>query len=165
MFWLLSLSRKESIFYVQILWRHTDNLSVAKSLKLPDLILSLLLLLKTNSLIMWCFVTLWRATLKLFRRHCNHKPKLFDVGIEYKSIDKTFIFGLLEETNIESSIAFLKSLCIFYTQIAIMDTPKKISKGQRDSLFLTAFIHRISVFMIKFIIQMCHHTFTKNTFH
>ena len=96
-------------------------LYVAKGLKLPDFIL--LLLLKTNigyktfSFIMWRnFATFkfW-ATLELFRHHDNHKPNPFDFGIEYKSIDRTLqfhyrwleTFGLLEETDIESSVAFL----------------------------------------------------------
>ena len=71
-----------------------NNLRVAKSLKLPDLILSLLLLLKLTigyktffSLInmMICnFVTFkfW-ATLELFRHHGNHRPKCFDCGIDF----------------------------------------------------------------------------------
>ena len=57
------------------------------------------------------------AALELFRRHGNRKPKRFDFGIKYMSIDKTGktlefhyqwlnIFGLLEETDIESSVAF-----------------------------------------------------------
>ena len=36
---LLSLSRTQSIFYGQLLWRHTGNLIVPKGLKLPDLIM------------------------------------------------------------------------------------------------------------------------------
>ena len=52
------------IFFSFFAWRHTDDLSVAKGLKLPDLILSLLWLLKTHRgyktffILMWLYVTL-----------------------------------------------------------------------------------------------------------
>ena len=63
------------------------------------------------------------ATLELFWHHGNYKLKRFDIGIENKSIDRTFqfhyqwleIFGILEETDIESCVAFLKSLSILYS--------------------------------------------------
>ena len=59
----LSEERNRVLKKFHVLRTHTDNLSVAKGLKLPDLILSFFLLLKTNigyetffSLIMWWYV-------------------------------------------------------------------------------------------------------------
>ena len=79
------------------------------------------------------------ATLELFRRHGNHKPKRFDFCIEYKLIYRTLtfhyqwlkIFSLLEETDIGSSIAFLKSLSIFAESLfdRAVDV-RQMSKGQ-----------------------------------
>ena len=65
---------------------------------------------------MWCYVTLWLNC----GRDGNRKPKPFDFDIQYKSIDKTLqfrfqrleIFSLLDETDIESSVVFLKSLSL-----------------------------------------------------
>ena len=96
----------------------------AKGLKLPDLILPLRWLLKTDIGYKTFFVhnvTLCNSvtfkfwvTLELSRRHDNLKPKRF--GILCRTQTKLIIlelclqlFGLLEEISIESSDAFLKS--------------------------------------------------------
>ena len=74
----------------------------AKCLKLPDLILSLLWLLKTHTGYKTLFCSyrdfmksvtfkFW-ITLEFSRRHCNLKPKRFDFCIEYKRIDRTCPF-------------------------------------------------------------------------
>ena len=62
------------------------------------------------------------VTLEFSRLHCNLKPKRFDFCIEYKPVDRTCpfhfqrlkLFGLLEETGIKSSVAFLKCFSIYY---------------------------------------------------
>ena len=96
---------------IDILRRHTDHLSVGKGLKLLDMILSLLWLLKTQICyktiffffvfffffahnVMLCNSVTFRfwATLELFRRHNNHEPKRFEIDIEYKSNDRTLQF-------------------------------------------------------------------------
>ena len=56
------------------------------------------------------------VTREFSRIHCNLKPKRFDFCIEYKPIDQTCpfhdqrleLFGLSEEIDIKSSVAFLK---------------------------------------------------------
>ena len=61
------------------------------------------------------------VTLEFSRRHCNLKPKRFDFCIEYKPINPTcsfqyqclVLFGLLEEIDIKSSVAFLKCFSIY----------------------------------------------------
>ena len=74
------------------------------------------------------------ATLELFRRHGNHKPKRFGFGIEHKSNDRAIqfhyqwleIFGLLEETDIESGVAFLKSLSIVLLEFSLYNIRYKL---------------------------------------
>ena len=73
-------------------WRHKDELSVAKGLKLPDLMLSLLLRWKrileySHNVMLYNSVTFefW-ITLKFLRRYGNHKPKRFDFCIECQLI-------------------------------------------------------------------------------
>ena len=93
-------------------------MSDAEDLKLPDLILSLLLRLKTNigyttffaHIVILCNSVIFEfcVTLECLRRHGNLKPKHFDFCIEYKAIYRTFPFHyhsleivpLLEEINI-----------------------------------------------------------------
>ena len=56
----------------------------------------------------------FRVSLEFFRRHVNLKQKRFDFCVEYKPTGRICqfhyhwldIFGLLEETATESSIAF-----------------------------------------------------------
>ena len=108
------------------------RLSVAKGLKLPDLIVSLLWLLKTQrgyktfffahnvSLCNSVTLKFW-VTLEFSRSHGNLKPKRFKFRIEYNPFDRTCpfhyqwleLFGLLEENSIESNVAFLKCFSIF----------------------------------------------------
>ena len=73
-------------------WRHTVHLSVAKGLKLPDLILSLLWLLKTHRGFMNSVTFKFWVTLEFARRHGNLKPKCFDFCIEYKPVDRRVHF-------------------------------------------------------------------------
>ena len=93
---------EQNRFFTYRFWRHhTDNLSVAKGLKLPAVSECLYLcywkriwLQNVLSLIIWYYVAFkfW-ATLKLFRRYVNPKPKRFDFGIEYKSTDRYSMIG------------------------------------------------------------------------
>ena len=100
-------------------------------IKLPDLILSLLCMLKMHrgcktffahnvSLCNSVTFKFW-VTLEFSRRHGNLMPKRFDFYIKCKPIDRTCpfqyhwldLFGLLEEIGIESSVAFLKCFSIY----------------------------------------------------
>ena len=69
-----------------------------------------------------CNFGIW-VTQEFLRRHGNRKPKRFDVCIKCKPINWTCqfhhqrldIFGLLEEIDKESGVAFLKSFSIYIT--------------------------------------------------
>ena len=71
-------------------------MSVAKGLKMFDLTLSLLLLLKQNigfkTLIMLSVTFKFWITLEFFRRLANRRIKHYDFGVEYKPNGRTCKF-------------------------------------------------------------------------
>ena len=77
-------------------------------------------------------------TLEFSRRHCNLKPKRFDFCIENKLIDRTCpfhyqrlgLFGLLEEIDIKSSVAFLKCFSILSFPSVVHQIKKSVCNSQ-----------------------------------
>ena len=107
------LARKRLANYVKNQWRHVVVMNVARGLKLHDLILSFLLLSRTNIGLKTFFVqygrygysvTFWIWVVsELSRRHGNHEPKRFDFLIECKLNDGNCQFYFSHDENIKFS--------------------------------------------------------------